>query len=74
VISSCGCCPRAYLRTDDAKALQEDPNRKQQILDRIPAEGWGERNEVKEAVIFLASAASVNVHGTILTVDGGWMA
>jgi 2-deoxy-D-gluconate 3-dehydrogenase len=26
------------------------------------------------AAVFLASAASDYVHGTVITVDGGWMA
>ncbi|MGH2623431.1 MAG: SDR family oxidoreductase, partial [Sphingobacterium sp.] len=43
------------------------------ILDRIPAGRWGEAKDFKGPALFLASEASNYVHGTILTVDGGWM-
>lgn len=42
-------------------------------LGRIPAGRWGDPNDSKGPVVFLASEASQYVHGTILTVDGGWM-
>jgi 2-deoxy-D-gluconate 3-dehydrogenase len=47
--------------------------RSQQILARIPADRWGESEDFKGAAVFLASDAASYVHGTILTVDGGWM-
>jgi len=62
-----------YIATDNTAALRADPVRSRQILERIPAGRWGEADDVKGAVVFLASAASDYVHGTILTVDGGWM-
>ncbi|HQS53879.1 MAG TPA: SDR family oxidoreductase, partial [Sediminibacterium sp.] len=42
-------------------------------LDRIPAGRWGQIDDFKGPTVFLASAASDYVSGTILTVDGGWM-
>jgi 2-deoxy-D-gluconate 3-dehydrogenase len=63
-----------YISTDNTKALRSDPQRAPAILSRIPAGRWGEPEDLKGAVVFLASAASNYVHGTILTVDGGWMA
>jgi 2-deoxy-D-gluconate 3-dehydrogenase len=62
-----------YIRTDNTKALQEDPVRSQAILTRIPAGRWGDPQDLVGAAVFLASAASDYVHGTVLTVDGGWM-
>ncbi|MDP3402071.1 MAG: SDR family oxidoreductase, partial [Brevundimonas sp.] len=44
------------------------------ILARIPAGRWGDPSDLAGAAVFLASDASTYVHGTILTVDGGWMA
>jgi 2-deoxy-D-gluconate 3-dehydrogenase len=63
-----------YIRTDNTAALQADPVRNPAILSRIPAGRWGEPADFKGAAVFLASAASDYVTGSILTVDGGWMA
>ena len=62
-----------YIATDNTEALRNDPERSKSILDRIPAARWGETADFKGPVVFLASDAAQYVHGTILTVDGGWM-
>jgi 2-deoxy-D-gluconate 3-dehydrogenase len=62
-----------YISTDNTAALREDKERSSSILGRIPAGRWGEPADFKGPVVFLASDASNYVHGTILTVDGGWM-
>jgi 2-dehydro-3-deoxy-D-gluconate 5-dehydrogenase len=62
-----------YISTDNTEALRNDPVRSKSILDRIPAARWGEPSDLVGPLIFLASDASDYVHGTILTVDGGWM-
>lgn len=62
-----------YIATDNTAALRADPVRSEQILARIPAGRWGTPDDLKGAVLFLSSDASNYVHGTILTVDGGWM-
>lgn len=62
-----------YISTDNTEALRADPVRSQQILARIPASRWGEPTDFVGPAIFLASDASSYIHGTILTVDGGWM-
>jgi 2-deoxy-D-gluconate 3-dehydrogenase len=63
-----------YIKTDNTTALQADPVRNPAILSRIPAGRWGEPDDFKGAVVFLASRASDYVTGSILLVDGGWMA
>ena len=62
-----------YIATDNTSALRADETRNAAILSRIPAGRWGSAEDLKGATVFLASAASDYVHGTILTVDGGWM-
>ncbi len=62
-----------YIATDNTEALRNDAARANSILARIPANRWGEADDLKSAIIFLASKASDYVHRTILTVDGGWM-
>jgi 2-deoxy-D-gluconate 3-dehydrogenase len=43
------------------------------ILARIPAGRWGQPGDLKGIVVFLASAASDYLHGTIIPVDGGYL-
>ena len=62
-----------YVATDNTAALRQDAERSAAILARIPAGRWAEADDFKGPALFLASAASDYVHGTILTVDGGWM-
>jgi 2-deoxy-D-gluconate 3-dehydrogenase len=62
-----------YIATDNTEALRNDAERSATILGRIPAGRWGQPDDFKGAIVFLASAASDYVDGTILTVDGGWM-
>ena len=63
-----------YFRTDNTQALQADETRNRQILERIPAGRWGKPQDLAGAAVFLASPASDYVTGTVITVDGGWMA
>lgn len=62
-----------YIATDNTEALRNDPDRYDAILGRIPAGRWGTPDDFGGPVVFLASGAASYVHGTILTVDGGWM-
>ncbi len=62
-----------YVATDNTEALRNDPERSKAILSRIPAGRWAEPDDFVGVTVFLASAASDYVNGTIITVDGGWM-
>jgi len=63
-----------YFRTENTRRLQEDPDRFAEISARIPAGRWGEPDDLAGAAVFLAAPASDYVNGTVLVVDGGWMA
>ena len=63
-----------YIATDNTAALRADPTRSAAILDRIPAARWGTPDDLAGAVVFLASDAARYIHGTVLPVDGGWLA
>ena len=63
-----------YFETNNTQALRDDPVRSRDILARIPAGRWGKPDDLGGAAVFLASSASDYVHGTILAVDGGWLA
>lgn len=62
-----------YLNTEMNAALVGNPQREPQILARIPAGRWGVPADLKGAVVFLASAASDYIHGTVIPVDGGFL-
>ena len=62
-----------YIATDNTSALRADEARNASILARIPAGRWGTAEDLNGEVVFLSSKASDYVHGTVLTVDGGWM-
>jgi len=62
-----------YFATTNTEALQADETRNRQILERIPANRWGQPSDIAGAALFLSAPASDYVTGTVLTVDGGWM-
>jgi 2-deoxy-D-gluconate 3-dehydrogenase len=63
-----------YIATDATEPLQQDEQRNKAILDRIPAGRWGQPDDLKGLVVYLASAASAYMHGSILPIDGAWLA
>lgn len=63
-----------YFRTDNTQKLQDDPDRSKAIQKRIPADRWGNPEDLGGVAVLLASDASNYVNGTIINVDGGWMA
>ena len=62
-----------YIATDNTSQLRADPERNAAILSRIPANRWGQPEDLAGAFVFLSSPASDYMNGTIVTVDGGWM-
>ena len=63
-----------YIRTEMTEPLFRNPRRYRGVLDRVAIPRWGTPEDLKGAVVFLASAASDYVTGQVLYVDGGWLA
>ena len=63
-----------YFSTNNTTALRADEDRSRDILARIPAGRWGTPADIGGAAVFLSSSAADYVHGTLLAVDGGWLA
>lgn len=63
-----------YVISNNTEALRADADRSAAILARIPAGRWGTPDDIGDAAVFLLAPASAYMHGSVLTVDGGWMA
>jgi 2-deoxy-D-gluconate 3-dehydrogenase len=63
-----------YTATDNTQALRDDPERSRALLERIPAGRFADPSEIAGAAVFLASDAGAYCHGSVVTVDGGWLA
>jgi 2-deoxy-D-gluconate 3-dehydrogenase len=63
-----------YIRTEMTEPLFRNPKRYRLVLDRVAIPRWGTPEDLKGAVVYLASAASDYVTGQVLYVDGGWLA
>ncbi|TAL05796.1 MAG: SDR family oxidoreductase [Verrucomicrobia bacterium] len=63
-----------YIATENTRPIREDEKRNQSILDRIPEARWGKPEDVAEPILFLASKEADYMNGTIMNVDGGWLA
>lgn len=62
-----------YMETENISALLADPVRSKAIFERIPAGRWGQSEDMKGLVVYLASAASDYMHGACIPLDGGWL-
>ena len=63
-----------YIATENTRALLEDASRQRAILERIPENRWGNPEDIAGSCVFLASSDADYLNGTVLNVDGGWMA
>lgn len=71
---NCNAIAPGYMATDNTAPLRADADRSAAILARIPAGRWGTPDDLRGAVVFLASSASDYVNGYTIAVDGGWLA
>ena len=61
-----------FIATDmSAKALDNDPERKQKVMGRTPMGHLGKPEDIADAALFLATDASKYITGTSIRVDGG---
>ncbi|HUS04665.1 MAG TPA: SDR family oxidoreductase [Bryobacteraceae bacterium] len=63
-----------WIATAFTQALQDDPDRSEQILNRTPMRRWGRPEDIAAPVIFLCSSAASFITGAIIPVDGGYSA
>ncbi|WMI67736.1 SDR family NAD(P)-dependent oxidoreductase [Mangrovimonas sp. YM274] len=66
------CIAPGFIKTKmSAKALDNDPERKNKVLGRTPMGVLGEPSNIADAVYFFALNEASFVTGTVLPVDGG---
>lgn len=66
------CIAPGFIATEmSAKALNNDPERKNKVLNRTPMGFLGEPKDIGSAALFLASDAAKYITGVVLPVDGG---
>ncbi len=66
-------CPGPFA-TEINAAVVNDPEKTRRLLARVPMNRWGRLEEIQTPVLFLASPHSSYVTGSIISVDGGWVA
>lgn len=66
------CVAPGFIKTKmSAKALNDDPERKNKVLSRTPLGYLGEPSDIADAVYYYATNESRYTTGTVLPVDGG---
>lgn len=66
------CVAPGFIKTPmSARALDNDPERKNKVLSRTPMRKLGEPQDIANAVYFLASEQASFISGETLKVDGG---
>lgn len=63
-----------YFRTDMTDMFYQNEDWQKAMLDKIPQRAFGQGEDLKGAVVFLASAASNYITGQCIGVDGGYLA
>ena len=63
-----------YIKTDMLGGLLSDPIHAEAVRGRIPTGNFGLPDDVAAAALFLARPEARYITGTVLPVDGGWLA
>ena len=62
------------IETSMIDTVKEDPKGMEAMLARVPMHRVGKPEEVSELVLFLASDKSSYMTGSVVVIDGGWLA
>lgn len=63
-----------YMNTELTRDMKTvNPRQYEEISGRIPMGRWGEPEDLKGVVVFLASEASDYISGVVVPVDGGYL-
>lgn len=63
-----------WIATDLTRPLQEDEKRAAPILARTPLARWGQPDDIGGVAAFLVSDAARFITGTVIPIDGGYLA
>ncbi len=62
------------IETPMLDAIKQDPKSMEGILARVPLGRMGKPEEIADLVVFLASDKSSYITGSVIVIDGGWLA
>jgi len=63
-----------YMDTQLNTALINDKKRTEEVFNRVPMKRWGTGEDLKGLAVFLSSSASDYITGSVIPVDGGYIA
>lgn len=63
-----------YVETENTRPIREDAAREATIIARIPEGKWAKTDDIAPGVLWLCSSEADYLNGTIMNIDGGWLA
>lgn len=71
---TCNAIAPGYIATEFTRVLHADERFTEKLMERVPAGRWGRPDDLAAAAVYLACAGGEFVNGSVLTVDGGFLA
>ncbi|MBL8570256.1 MAG: 3-oxoacyl-ACP reductase FabG [Phreatobacter sp.] len=71
---TCNAIAPGYTATEFTKVLHTDPAFTAKLMERVPSGRWGQPHDIAPAAVYLASPGAAFVNGSVVTVDGGYLA
>jgi len=68
------CIAPGAIDTPGTHTMDMDEKAKEAMVAPVPMKRWGKAEEIANAVLFLASDESSYMTGSVMVVDGGWVA